>query len=206
MGRLTFVLGGARSGKTRFAMNLASGTGERVVFVATAENSDPEMATRIARHQADRPVQWRTLEFTRELDVLLAPAVESGHTVLIDCLSVWISNELLLHRDWSRHDDPGTYALNEAATTEQAILQQTQRLAAWAVARSGETIIVSNEVGSGIVPAYPLGRLYRDILGRANQTIAAGSDAVFLVVAGIGVDLRLLAQQFNGQPPARHDD
>ncbi len=167
-----------------------------MVYVATAENGDAEMAARIARHRAERPATWRTLEIIRDLDARLTTAVNPGDTILVDCLSVWISNELLLHGDWTEPGEAGTYDPAAAVEIEQAVLGRMQRLAAWANVRSGVTIIVSNEVGSGVVPAYPLGRLYRDILGRANQTIAAECDAVFLVIAGIGVDLRGLAHEF----------
>lgn len=194
MGRLTLVLGGARSGKSRFAQRLATNTLHPVVYVATAEASDAEMQARILRHRAERPPDWRTLELSRGLDTRLDATVDATATLLVDCLSVWLSNELLALED----GDALTDVLSAATVSnaEQRLLDATERLVDRAVARAGQTIIVSNEVGSGIVPAYPLGRLYRDILGRANQAVARRATAVYLVVAGIGVDLRGLEERF----------
>ncbi len=195
MSGMTLVLGGARSGKTSFAIALASGRPAPVVYVATAERGDPEMAARIARHRAERPAAWRTLELSNGLDERLTTSVEPGETVLIDCLSVWLSNELLSLQDWKSQAD-GSFDQSVTEEAELRLLERVARLAAWSSMRDGETIVVSNEVGSGIVPAYPLGRLYRDILGRSNQRIAASSSSTFLIVAGIGVDLRSLAHAF----------
>lgn len=189
MGSLLLVLGGARSGKSAFAARLASGLGQAVVFVATAEPGDEEMSARIARHRQERPPAWRTREAPRGLDA--AVAGEAGvETLLVDCLSVWLSNELLTAAPTSPND--ATVPAGVAERVEQTLLAAVARLVGAALRRPGATIVVSNEVGSGVVPAFPLGRLYRDLLGRANQVVAADAASVYLVVAGVGVDLRRL--------------
>jgi len=197
VGTLRVVLGGARSGKSRFAERLARALAAPVLYVATAEPSDAEMAARIARHRADRPSAWRTLEAPRDLAGALAREPAFAGTALVDCLSVWLSNELLARLPATEAGGASDLiAPAIAAAIETDMLGAVQRLSAWAVDRRGDTIVVTNESGSGLVPAYPLGRLYRDLLGRANQLIAAEADAVYLVVAGIGVDLRRLETAF----------
>lgn len=191
MGAVTLVLGGSRSGKSRHAERLAATAGAGVVYVATAIASDDEMAERIARHRDARPPAWQTVEAAYDLDLRLPAEAADGDCVLIDCLSVWLSNELL-----RRLADTGAEPLIApaiATAVERELDERIGRLVAWAERRAGATIIVSNEVGSGVVPASPLGRLYRDLLGRANQTVAAAAAATYLVVAGIAIDLRRLA-------------
>jgi adenosylcobinamide kinase/adenosylcobinamide-phosphate guanylyltransferase len=163
--------------------------GAQVVYVATAEAGDEEMAARIARHQRGRPAAWRTVEAPRALDVAVERELRAGETALVDCLSVWLSNELLATSPPVAGD---TVPEAAADALETALLDAVERLVAAAHARNGATVVVSNEVGSGVVPAFPLGRLYRDLLGRANQIVAAEATAVYLVVAGIAVDLRRL--------------
>jgi adenosylcobinamide kinase / adenosylcobinamide-phosphate guanylyltransferase len=198
MGKLVLVLGGARSGKSGVAQRLAGSQAGSVVYIATAEVSDPEMAARIARHRNDRPAGWRTAESPRALDARVAAEARDRETVLIDCLSVWLSNELLSEEaDLSpggETADPGA-----AERTEVELLGRVQRLVGWALTRQGTTIVVSNEVGSGVVPAYPLGRFYRDLLGRANQAVAASASRVLFVVAGIAVDLKQLEARLGSE-------
>ena len=159
---LTFLLGGARSGKSSLAVRLAGKSGAPVVFVATGEARDAEMAERIARHRAERPAGWETVEEPLALAAALA-AAPGDSCVVVDCLSLWVAN--LLER--------GEEA-EEAAAGAAAV----------AAARPGATIAVSNEVGLGIVPATPLGRRYRDVLGRVNAIWADAAAETFLVVAG----------------------
>jgi adenosylcobinamide kinase/adenosylcobinamide-phosphate guanylyltransferase len=191
MGELTLVLGGARSGKSRHAERLAAASGRSVAYVATAVVTDEEMAERIARHRAARPPGWQTIEAAYDLDLRLPAEVPGGACALIDCLSVWLSNELL--RRLAGMEAEETIAPSLATAVEREQDERLERLLGWAVGRTGPTIAVSNEVGGGVVPPYPLGRLYRDLLGRANQAVAAAAGAVHLVVAGIAVDLRRLA-------------
>ncbi len=174
---LTLVLGGARSGKSRHAQSLAAAAGGPVLFVATATpvspDEDPEMAARIARHRASRPPRWKTLE--APLDVVAA--VRSAETlVLVDCVTLWISNLLNKHRTLER------------ASRETKILGEVEALAA--VLRQREAIAVSNEVGEGVVPETALAREFRDLQGYANQTLAREASKVVLLVAGIPLTLK----------------
>ena len=162
---LTFLLGGARSGKSTLATELASGSGAPVTVIATGEARDDEMAARIAAHRAERPAEWGTVEEPLELAAALA-AVPAESAVIVDCLSLWVANLI------ERGDDDGDVEALSA------------RVADVARKRTPPTIVVSNEVGLGIVPASPLGRRYRDVLGRVNAQWAAVADEAALVVAG----------------------
>lgn len=162
---LTFLTGGARSGKSSLAVRRAQREPRAVTFVATGQAGDAEMARRIALHQAERPTSWDTLE----APVHLTPAVsdiEAGRTIIIDCLSLWVSNTMAEDID------------------ELALTTQAHQLGSWATAYPGQVIVVSNEVGSGIVPMHPLSREYRDRLGRVNAIISGYADLAQLVVAG----------------------
>jgi adenosylcobinamide kinase / adenosylcobinamide-phosphate guanylyltransferase len=151
---LVLFLGGARSGKSRLAAERAADGGAPVVFVATGEAGDDEMAERIARHKGERPPEWRTVEEPLELERALRD-VPDGATAVVDCLSLWVAN-----------------------------VGEPPAVAHVAAARPGLTIAVSNEVGLGIVPANALARRYRDTLGRVNTEWAAAADEAYLVVAG----------------------
>jgi adenosylcobinamide kinase/adenosylcobinamide-phosphate guanylyltransferase len=153
---LVLLLGGARSGKSKLALDLAERAGAPVVFIATGTAGDEEMAERIAAHKKERPEDWTTIEEPLELERALT-SVPAGTTAIVDCLTLWVSNDL--------HVDGSSAA----------------RLAA---ARDGLTIAVSNEVGLGIVPDNALARRYRDALGRVNASWADAADEVYLVVAG----------------------
>ncbi|MEN9219176.1 MAG: bifunctional adenosylcobinamide kinase/adenosylcobinamide-phosphate guanylyltransferase [Thermostichales cyanobacterium GMQP_bins_62] len=172
------ILGGCRSGKSRLAQGIAAARGgDQVLFVATAQSSDPEMARRIARHQRDRPATWLTAEAPLNL---LAPLQRHSHlpVVLIDCLSLWVANHLL-------HRDPPDIAELEAKLSEHL-----QQLLAVAAEQQQALILVSNEVGLGVVPPYPLGRHYRDLLGWINQQAAHHCPTVLWTVAGIPTPIK----------------
>jgi adenosyl cobinamide kinase/adenosyl cobinamide phosphate guanylyltransferase len=161
VGDVTFLVGGARSGKSSLAVELAARTGGPVTFIATATAGDEEMAARIAAHRAERPGEWTTVEEP----LRLREALEAAEgTVVVDCLSLWVANLL------------------------EADMEIDAEAAAVAASRS-RTIGVSNEVGLGIVPATPLGRTYRDVLGRVNAAWAAAAQTTLLVVAGRALPL-----------------
>lgn len=166
---LVVLLGGARSGKSAFAVRLARAEGGAVTFLATGEPGDEEMADRIRRHRAERPPDWSTMEEPLELHAAIARAPE-GETLVIDCLSLWVAN--VLERG-----------------AEQQLEDTARAAAATAAQRSGLTVAVSNEVGLGIVPLTPLGRQYRDVLGRVNAIWVDASERALLVVAGRALPL-----------------
>ncbi len=176
--RLIFILGGARSGKSAFAERLAHQQGN-VLFVATAQALDPDMERRIEVHRRSRPPEWKTLEEPLELASTLPPALEGHDTCLLDCITLWVSNLLL-----SMEDSPAA---------EGRILSEAERLLEVYSRTSATWIVVSNEVGLGVVPPYPLGSKFRDILGRVNQTVAACADEVYLMVAGMPLEIKSLA-------------
>ncbi len=181
MGEIWFVTGGARSGKSTFAERRAGGLGLPVTYIATLEPLDPEMRARIARHQAQRPATWRTVEAPRA-PLEAVQATPPGDTVLLDCLSLWVSNRLLdLHTE--------TPSTAEVAAFEAGMEAEARALLGVLAARDGGAVLVSNEVGSGLVPEYALGRAYRDVLGRVNQHVAHAATRAWLCVAGRALEL-----------------
>lgn len=183
--RLTLLLGGARSGKSRQAVALAQATGGPVVFLATGSARDEEMADRIARHQEVRPPGWRTIERSRELGTAIG-RLEAGTTVLLDSLGDLVTDYLLAGEAAAGGAllPARVEALDSELSAEIDNLLQAYRAARL------HLIVVSNEVGLGLVPPYPLGRHFRDLLGRANQRLAAAADAVYLMIAGLPLDLK----------------
>ncbi len=172
---LILILGGARSGKSAHAEKLALElAGPDVLYIATAQAFDDEMRERIAAHRAGRPTGWRTLEAPSLVAAPLSEAIGPARAVLLDCLTLLASNALL-----ALGDEPSARAAEAAVDAEVSAL-----LAAYH-AGSATWIVVSNEVGLGLVPPYPLGRAYRDALGRANQRLAAAADRVLFMVAGL---------------------
>jgi adenosylcobinamide kinase / adenosylcobinamide-phosphate guanylyltransferase len=165
---LTFLVGGARSGKSALAVALAARWEGPVTVIATGEAGDEEMADRIRLHRADRPQQWATVEEPLELEAALL-AADPLAAVIVDCLSLWVANLL------ERGDDVDTCS---------------ERAVASARARGAPTVVVSNEVGLGVVPVSQLGRRYRDVLGRVNQQWAAAADEAAFVVAGRKLSLQ----------------
>jgi len=169
---LTLLLGGARSGKSSFAEQLGRDSGQPVLFIATATAGDEEMAERIRKHQASRPVHWQTRELPLNLGQHLAAPLPQ--IVIVDCITLLVTNVLL--------------SLPENAPAE-AVMEKVQveidGLIAAQARIGGQWLVVSNEVGLGLVPPYPLGRLYRDALGWANQQLARAAQRVIFMVAGI---------------------
>jgi len=181
---ITFVLGGARSGKSAFAQHLAFEIGgEAVLFIATlreteAVRADPEMQQRLARHRAVRPSAWRTLVLEDDLAVI-ARALETAPTrcVLLDCLSLYVSGALFMSEVLP-------------ADVEDRAAQLAESLVMFARATACPWVIVSNEVGMDVTPPSPAARAYRDALGRANQIVARHADRAFLIVAGLPLRLK----------------
>jgi adenosylcobinamide kinase / adenosylcobinamide-phosphate guanylyltransferase len=193
MGKLTLILGGARSGKSSYAERLALQHGGQVLFVATAQPLDGEMAERIAKHQRKRPEGWNTLELDSAVGNFMLTNLPRVDVILVDCLTLLVSN-LLTAISTGTGDD---LTVDEEAATELVETEITRLLEA-VQAIPAEWMVVSNEVGLGLVPPYPLGRIYRDLLGRANQRIAARSDQVVFMIAGIPMQLTPLASGAGG--------
>jgi adenosylcobinamide kinase/adenosylcobinamide-phosphate guanylyltransferase len=165
-GYVTLLLGGARSGKSRYAQQLAAGS-ERVAFIATATASDDEMRRKIARHQADRPTSWRTYEAPLDLEATIQAEAGGYQAVVIDCLTLWTAN--LLHY-YQMKPEP--------------IVERADALCGLLSKAETRFFLVSNEVGESVVPAYESGRIFRDVLGELNQRVARVADRVLLMVAG----------------------
>ena len=170
-GRIILVLGGARSGKSRFAQQLAVRLWKQPVYLATAEITDAERADRIARHRAARDGRWACLEEPLNLSDALTRAAAQGDGVLLECVTVWLGNVLVKE---------GTAAV---AARQQALFTALQ-------AGLGDVILVSNEVGLGIVPEHALGREFRDLAGWLNQALAAAADTVVFIAAGLPLTLK----------------
>ena len=171
-GSVTLVLGGARSGKSRYAQQLAEQS-RNVVFVATAKASDEEMRAKIERHRRDRLQEWPTIEEPLDLAKVLAEHELASDVILVDCLTIFAANLLDVEGEDGDSMERRVEALCEALRTAQC-----------------NVVLVSNEVGSGVVPAYAVGCRYRDLLGEINQKVARIADDVVLMVAGLPLALK----------------
>ncbi len=181
MGNLTLVLGGARSGKSAAAVRMAEqGCGDNVLYVATADPGDEEMQLRIDKHRAERSAEWRTVEARHSVGQAIRRQPGRYSSVVVDCVTLLVSNLLV--------DQADPYAEEVLERVEQEIGALVE--AARALPPHCDTIVVSNEVGTGLAPVTPLGRAFRDRLGQANQRLAAAADRVVLMVAGIPVVLK----------------
>lgn len=174
--KLIFILGGARSGKSYFAQELAKKLGEKVLFVATAEPLDEEMKARIEEHRKVRPSNWQTLELTNAIAKEIVRYFDDTEVVIVDCLTLLVSNLLSKEADYSQAEKQVTAEIN-------GLIDCTNRLTA-------SFIIVSNEVGMSIVPENELPRHYRDLLGKVNQLVSQQADEVYLMVAGIPLKVK----------------
>lgn len=174
MGKLIFISGGARAGKSSFALKLAQKSGKRVTFIATAIPMDLEMRKRIKNHKNARPKSWKTIEVTNNLDKKIDQ--EKNRMVLIDCLTIYI------------------YHLMKNLNQDK-ILNQVKKIIRVIKKSKSEVIVVSNEVGSGIVPNNKLSRDYRDVLGKVNQIFAQAADEFYLMFAGFPIDIKKLYEK-----------
>ncbi len=177
MGKLIFILGGARSGKSSYAQHLAEKQEGLVAVIATAHPGDDEMATRIRKHREARPAGWITREIPQGIATALSADPLQVNLILLDCLTLLVSNLLLQDGEDRIDENSAAFRVEDEMTALLATIRKSH--ATW--------VVVSNEVGLGVVPAYPLGRLYRDLLGRANQRVAAAAGEIFWLVAGIAV-------------------
>jgi adenosylcobinamide kinase/adenosylcobinamide-phosphate guanylyltransferase len=175
---MILVLGGARSGKSAFARKLAEGLGKEVIYLATAEVTDSEMAERIRRHRLERPPHWQTVEEPRDLKKISGIVSGSGAVVLLDCLTILLSNIILKEE------------LKELSRTEERLVKDFASLARAAAGSHYPVIFVANEVGLGICPDNFLGRIFRDLAGRINQEMAKAATEVYFIQAGIPQKLK----------------
>ncbi len=178
MKKIILLLGGARSGKSYYAQELARKMAKKVLFVATAEAGDEDMRHRIQDHQRNRPATWRTLEVTRDIGEAIEDAIEDEPLVIIDCITLLVGNI------FGRHDEKDFDSI-EDSVLEKEVLCEVDRLIQCLQKTPASFIIVSNEVGLGIVPDNRMARLYRDFLGRANQKLSGSADEVYFMMAGI---------------------
>jgi adenosylcobinamide kinase/adenosylcobinamide-phosphate guanylyltransferase len=177
MARTIFITGGARSGKSTFAEKLSLGFGTQLGYLATAQTLDGEMAERVMRHRERRGTQWSTIEEPVYLAEALARCDGQYQAILVDCLTLWLSNLLF------KYEESGD-------NIEERISEDLQNLKSTLQGMVTPVLLVSNEVGMGIVPDNKLSRLFRDIAGTANQTLAAAADEVHVVISGIPLKLK----------------
>lgn len=183
---IELILGGARSGKSRTAEQRAgdwASRGGEVVYLATAQAGDAEMAARIERHRADRPAHWRTVEVGVSLAEALAAEAAAGRLLLVDCLTLWLSNLFFAGRAAAQVEAGEAIACELLDREIAALVERLPRL-------PGEVLLVSNEIGSGVMPVNALARAFADSQGWLNQAVAAAAQRVTLVVAGLPLALK----------------
>lgn len=185
MSKLILITGGARSGKSTFAEEKAKEFGNNVLYVATSKPIDDEMKQRIAKHRAQRPVEWETLEEYKNLDIAMADIISKKDAILIDCVTIMITNLMLDECfDW--------YGLTRQRVEEieQMIQHQIERLISVSKMSELPFVLVTNEIGLGVVPPSAMGRDFRDIAGRMNQILAKVADEVYFCVSGIPMKIK----------------
>ncbi len=179
MGQITLLLGGARSGKSSYAQRFAEESGKSVTYLATAQDLDDEMSARIQKHKSERPAHWQTLEIP--LDVAAHVGEIKSDLVILDCMTLLTTNLLMnFEKDELVDEDPFTEAVYKEVADLLAVIRAGQ----------SDWIIISNEIGLGLVPPYQMGRVYRDLLGWANQRLASEADKVLFLVAGIPMTVK----------------
>ena len=183
MGECILVTGGARSGKSRFAQELAVKSGKRVLFVATATAGDEEMQRRIEEHRKSRPAMWSTLETTTHIGSQIGQRIGRAKVVIVDCITLLLSNifNQFNYENEERIDE---------VRLEKAVVSEIDELINCIDRIDADFIIVTNEVGLGLVPMNKIGRLYRDLLGNANRVLAERADKVYIMIAGLPVKIK----------------
>ncbi|WP_018247678.1 bifunctional adenosylcobinamide kinase/adenosylcobinamide-phosphate guanylyltransferase [Orenia marismortui] len=190
MSQLILVLGGARSGKSSFAEEIVTKLGGKdVTYIATSESRDQEMVDRIEKHRKSRPQEWTTIEEVKSIAQVL-DRMNKGSVVLLDCLTLLISNLLLQGEDLAEDE----YDFNVQGR-EERIIQEIEEIIAKVEEKDLILVIVSNELGQGLVPNYKLGRVYRDIVGRANQLLANSADEVYITYASLPIEIKELGEK-----------
>lgn len=185
MGKLILVTGGARSGKSSHAEELAKACGSHVLYIATSIVTDGEMEQRIKKHREQRPSWWETLEAYKDFDICIGKKTENKSAVLLDCITVMTTNLML-----ERLSDIDNISPENSIEAEDYVRHEMDKLISAAMESSIPFILVTNEVGMGIVPEYPLSRLFRDIAGRVNQTLSKAADEVYFCVSGIPMKIK----------------
>jgi len=200
MSQFTFITGGARSGKSHFAELLAAHAKRPVIYIATAQIWDEEMAHRVKKHQQQRPSTWRLIEEPLNISDTLLQLKDEDGIILLDCVTLWLTNLLLAGQ--AQPTTPSSPTGEEFPLSPQndhdsfnnqlepQILDIVKDVAQLAREIKPQVIFVSNEVGQGIVPEYPLSRAYRDLAGRSNQILAQSADQVYMVVAGFPMEIK----------------
>ncbi|HEY5583284.1 MAG TPA: bifunctional adenosylcobinamide kinase/adenosylcobinamide-phosphate guanylyltransferase [Ruminiclostridium sp.] len=186
MGKLILVTGGARSGKSTYAENLAKSIGDRVMYIATSIPFDDEMKDRVKKHRERRPASWDTFEGYKDLKKVFHEKSQPFQIILLDCITIMITNLMF---DFGGFDveNSDEMVINQIETK---ILQEINEFLDEAILNTETTILVTNEVGFGIVPDNKLARIFRDLAGRANQYIASRSDEVYLLVCGLPIKIK----------------
>ena len=177
------MTGGARSGKSSYAEELARKHEGEVLFVATAEAGDEEMRRRIEKHKQSRPGHWRTLETPLNAAAAIRQGMGDASMVLLDCITLLVNNILCRNIDWEKEDF-------DAALIEKEVAVEIDALIGVMSEAKADFVLVTNEVGLGIIPGNAMGRLYRDLLGKANQMLAAAVDNVYMMVSGLPLRLK----------------
>jgi adenosylcobinamide kinase/adenosylcobinamide-phosphate guanylyltransferase len=185
MAKLILVTGGARSGKSTFAEEKAKEFGHNVLYVATSKPIDDEMKQRIAKHRAQRPAQWETIEVYKNIDTTLVDIIQGKAAVLLDCVTIMITNIMLDEcYDWD------SLTREKVEDIENVVGHQIERLISLSKMSEVPFILVTNEVGLGVVPPSAIGRDFRDIAGRMNQILAKVADEVYFCVSGIPMKIK----------------
>lgn len=190
MSQLTLITGGARSGKSEFAELLAASFHCPVIYIATAQVWDDEMAHRVKKHQQQRPAHWKLIEEPQNISDALQKLQDEDGVILLDCVTLWLSNLLLQGQTKPDSDSVSYNDSKQLVNLEAKITAIVKETALLAHKIKPQVIFVTNEIGQGIVPEYPLARAYRDIVGRCNRILGQAADDVYFVVAGFPLEIK----------------